>query len=143
MTYPTTVKGTKVALQLGDGATPEIFTTVCGINTKGLQRTRAVNDAILYDCTDPDAIPITEREEGATDWSISGSGYAQVSELPRLEAAYATPANWKLVFFGVGTTIVREYTGNAIMTDFNLGATNGEKASISITLSGNGVLAIA
>jgi hypothetical protein len=140
MSYPTTIKGTKVALQLSDGGTPPEFTTVCGINTKGLQRTRAVNDTVLYDCTDPDAIPITEREEGATDWTISGSGFAVLSELDRLEAAYATPADWRIVYFGVGTAVVRSYTGNAIMTDFTLGANNGEKGSLSLTLSGNGVL---
>jgi predicted secreted protein len=140
MSYPTTVKGTKVALQLGDGAEPEVFTTVCGINTKGLQRTRAVNDTILYDCTDPDAIPVTEREEGATDWSVTGAGQAVVAELDRIEDAYDTPKNWRIVFFGTGTTVVRSYTGNAIMTDLTLGANNGEKASISLTLSGNGPL---
>lgn len=141
MTYPTTVKGTKVALQLGDGASPtEAFTTVCGITTKGLQRTRAVNDAVVWDCNDPDAAPITERDMAAGDWSISGSGQAVVAELDRIEDAYETPANWRIVFFGAGTTIVRSYTGNAIMTDLNLGAVNGEKATISITLSGNGEL---
>jgi predicted secreted protein len=140
MSYPTTVRGQKVALQLGDGASPEVFTTVCGITTKGLQRTRAVNDAVVWDCTDPDALPITEREAAAGDWSISGSGQAVVAELGRLEEAYETPANWRIVFFGTGTTVVRSYTGNAIMTDLNLGAVNGEKATISLTLSGNGAL---
>lgn len=142
MSYPTTVKGQKVALQLGDGATPEVFTTVCGITTKGLQRTRKVNESENWDCTDPDALPLTEREASSADWSISGAGQAVVAEMDRIEAAFETPANWRIVFFGTDTTIVRSYTGNAIMTDLNLGAVNGEKASISLTLSGNGELVI-
>jgi len=140
MSYPTTIKGQKVALQLGDGADPEVFTVVCGITTKGLQRTRAVNEAVVWDCTDPDALPLTEREMAAGDWTISGSGQAVVAELDRLEAAFETGANWSIVFFGTGSTVVRSYTGNAIMTDLNLGATNGEKATVSLTLSGNGEL---
>jgi len=140
MSYPTTIKGQKIGLRLGDGADPEVFTVVCGITSKGLQRTRAVNDAVVWDCADPDALPITEREMAAGDWTISGSGQAVAAELDRLEAAYETGANWQIVFFGTGSTVTRSYTGSAIMTDLNLGAVNGEKASISITLSGNGEL---
>lgn len=142
MSYPTTIKGQKIVLQLGDGASPEVFTTVCGLNTRGLQRSRQANDAQIWDCTDPDALPIIERESGASDWTINGEGYAVATELDRIEEAFETPANWRLVFFGSGTTAVRTYRGNAIMTDLNIGATNGEKASISLTLSGNGELVI-
>ncbi|NML11303.1 hypothetical protein HHL08_14300 [Sphingobium sp. AR-3-1] len=140
MSYPTTIKGQKVALQLGDGASTEVFTTVCGITTKGLQRTRAVNDSEVWDCTDPDALPLTEREMGAGDWTITGEGQAVAAELDRIEEAFEAAANWQIVFFGTGTTITRTYRGNAIMTDLNLGAVNGQKASISLTLSGNGEL---
>lgn len=140
MSYPTTIKGQKIVLQLGDGESPEAFTTVCGLNTRGLQRSRAANDAQVWDCTDPDALPIIERESGASDWTITGEGYAVAAELDRIEEAFETPANWRVTFFGAGTTATRTYTGNAIMTDLNIGATNGEKASISLTLSGNGAL---
>jgi hypothetical protein len=141
MSYPTTIKGQKWGLRLGDGASPEVFTTVCGITTKGLQRTRAVNESQNWDCDDPDALPLTEREMAAGDWTISGSGQAVAAELDRLEDAFDTAANWQLVLMGTGATIVRSYTGNAIMTDLTLGAVNGEKATISLTLSGNGALA--
>lgn len=140
MSYPTTLKGQKVALQLGNGAEPEVFTTVCGITTKGLQRTRAVSDSENWDCADPDALPLTEREMGAGDWTMSGEGQAVVAELDRIEEAYEAGANWQMVFFGTGATIVRTYRGNAIMTDLNLGAVNGQKANLSLTLSGNGAL---
>jgi hypothetical protein len=142
MSYPTLIKGQKVVLQLGDGADPEVFTTVCGITTKGLARTRKVNETENWDCTDPNALPLTEREASTSDWTVTGSGQAVAAELDRIEAAYNTPANWRVVFFGTGTTIVRSYTGLAIMTDLNLGAVNGEKASISLTLSGTGELVI-
>ncbi|AIT81596.1 phage tail tube protein [Novosphingobium pentaromativorans] len=141
MTYPTTIKGQRVLLQLGDGATPtEAFTTVCGITTKGLQRTRQTQDTVLWDCTDPEASPITEREILAGDWTMNGSGQAVLSVLDDLEAAYDAASNWKLNFVDSSGTTVRSYTGNAIMTDLTLGAVNGDKCSISITLSGNGVL---
>lgn len=142
MSYPTTVKGQKVVLQLGNSADPEVFTTVCGITTKGRQRTRKVNESENWDCNDPDALPLTEREASSADWTMSGSGQAVLAEMPRIDEAFETPANWRMVWYGTGTTIVRTETGNAIMTDQTLGAVNGEKQSISLTLQGNGILDI-
>ena len=140
MSYPTLIKGQKIALRLGDGESPEVFTVVCGITTRGFQRTRAVNETQVWDCENPDALPLTDREEGASDWTISGSGQAVVAELDRLEAAFETPANWEIVFFGTGATVIRSYRGRAIMTDFTINGVNDEKASISLTLSGTGEL---
>lgn len=141
MSHPDTIKGQKVALQLSDGATPTpAWTTVCGITTKGLQRTRATNDSVTWDCDDPDAPPITERDMASGDWTMSGSGVVSVEHLEDVEDAYDTVNDWRIVFFGTGTTITRSYTGPAIMTDLNIGAVNGEKASLSLTLSGAGTL---
>lgn len=141
MSYPTTHKGQKIALQLGDGADPETFTTVCGLTTKGLQRTNRTSDTEVWDCTDPDAQPQIERDILAGDWTMNGSGQAVLAELDRIEAAYEAAANWRMVFFGTGTTIVRSYTGEAVMTDLTIGAVNGQRASVSLTLSGSGTLA--
>lgn len=142
MSYPTLIKGQKFALQLGDGGDPEMFTTVCGITTRGLQRTRAVNETQNWDCENPDALPLTEREASTSDWSISGSGQAVEAELDRLDAAFNTPASWRIILMGSGSTVIRSWTGTAIMTDYNTGAVNGEKATISLTLSGTGELVI-
>lgn len=142
MTYPTTIKGQKWALMLGDDADPQVFTVVCGITTKGLQRTNQTGDTTVWDCTNPDAPPIIERDILAGDWTISGSGQAVLAELDRLEEALATPSDWRLVLYGTGTTVVRTYTGNAIMTDLTINAVNGQRAEVSLTLTGNGVLTV-
>lgn len=141
MAYPTTHKGQKVVLQLGNGATPiESFTTVCGITTKGLQRTKQTTDTVVWDCTDPDANPLIERDVLAGDWTMTGSGQAILANLEDIEDAYDAVKNWRIVFFGTGSAIVRSYTGAAIMTDLTIGAVNGERVSISLTLAGSGVL---
>lgn len=142
MSYPTLIKGQKVAAQLSDGGSPPVFTTICGVTTKALNRTRKVNETENWDCADPDALPLTEREASTSDWTVPISGQAVLAELDRIEAAFETPSEWRIVLFGSGTTIVRSYTGTAIMTDLNIGATNGEKATISFTLSGTGALVV-
>lgn len=140
MAHPTTIKGQKVVLQLGDGDSPEEFTVVCGITTKGLQRTNQTGDTITWDCTDLDAPPEIERDILSSDWTMNGSGQAVLTELERLENVFDTVWNWRMVFFGTGSTIVRSYTGAAIMTDLTIGAVNGERVSVSLTLSGSGAL---
>lgn len=142
MAYPTTIKGQKVALQRGNGADPEQFFTVCGITTKGLQRTRQTTDTVVWDCTDPDANPLVERDILNGDWTMTGSGQAVIDALDDIEEDYDSglATNYRIVFFGSGTTVVRSYTGAAIITDLTLGAVNGERASISLTLAGSGEL---
>lgn len=142
MAYPTTHKGQKVALQRGDGADPEAFATICGITTKGLQRTRQTTDTTVWDCTDPDLPPIIERDILNGDWTLTGSGQAVLTALDNLEADYedGEAHTYRLVFFGTGTTVVRSYTGAVIITDLTIGAVNGERASISLTLAGSGEL---
>lgn len=140
MSYPATVKGQKVALMLGNGADPEVFTAVCGITTKGLSRTNQTGDTTVWDCTDPDAAPVIERDILAGDWSMSGSGQAVMAELDRLEDALQTASTWQIVFYGTGTTIARKYTGSAIMTELTINAVNGARAEVSLSLVGNGPL---
>jgi len=140
MSYPTTVKGQKIAVQLGNGATPEVFTTVCGVTDKGFQRTRQTSDVVVWDCTNPDAPPITESDILSGSWTISIGGQVVLAELDRLEEAYDTPDTWRIVLFSTGTTVVRSYTGTAIMTDFNITANNGSRATVAITLKGDGEL---
>jgi len=140
MSYPTTIKGSKIALLLGNGADPEVFTVVCGLTTRGLTRTNQTSEATIWDCTDPDAPPIIERDILAGDWTITGSGQAVVAELDRLEAAFEQSADWKLVFYGTGTTVARTYTGSAVMTNLEIGSVNGQRGTLSLTLAGNGPL---
>lgn len=141
MAYPTTIKGQKVALQR-ETDTPGTYATVCGITTKGLQRTRQTTDTVVWDCTDPDASPIVERDILNGDWTMTGSGQAVITALDDIEEDYESGEahNYRIVFFGTGSTVVRSYTGSTIITDLTIGAVNGERASISLTLAGSGVL---
>lgn len=140
MSKPVTIRGQKWALLLGNGADPEVFTPVCGITTKGLQRTNQTSDTVVWDCEDPDAQPSIERDILAGDWNMSGAGQAVLAELDRLEAALKSIETWRLVLYGTGTTIVRTYTGPAVMTDLTIGAANGGRATISLSLAGAGEL---
>lgn len=142
MAYTDKLKSTRVAIMMGDGATPEVFSPMCGITTKGFQQTRATNDTVDWDCADPDATPITVRDVGATDWNISGSGLLHRPLLATVQAAFdsSDATNYRFMFDeATGDEVVDGYyQGPGIITDLNIGATNGEYVSISLTISAAG-----
>lgn len=144
MAYTDKLKSTRVYIAMGDGATPETFTNFCGINTKGLQQTRATSDTTDWDCADPDAIPITVRDAGAADWTISGSGLLHRPLLATIQTAFETgdPINFRFMYDEKPTDLVIDgyYQGPGFITDFNQTGTNGEYVQISITISGAGKL---
>lgn len=141
MAYTTDrLKSTRVSIALGDGATPEVFTALCGITTKGLQQTRATNDSTDWDCADPDAPPVTIRATGATDWSITGSGLLARNRLADLQEAFdnPNPVKWRFMFDeATGDTVVDGYyEGPALLTDLNVTGENGNYLQISLTITG-------
>lgn len=139
MAYTATVDGKKVIVQMGDGAGPEVFATICGVTEKGLEQTANVTETTIWDCTDVTALPQVVRDVQTKDWSISISGQIDVAGVPLLDAAIGVSKNYRFVFKDTGG--VNKYKqAPGIMTSLTWGATNGEKASFSATISGNGAL---
>ena len=142
MAYTDKLKSTRVAIMMGDGATPEVFSPMCGITTKGFQQTRATSDTVDWDCADRDATPITVRDVGATDWTISGSGLLHRPLLADVQAAFdsADPTNFRFMFDEPtdGEVIDGYYQGPGIITDLNITGTNGEYVNVSLTIRAAG-----
>lgn len=55
MAKPVTVKGTKVRLLQGNGASPEVFTSFCGLTAKSINFQTNTNETFIPDCDDPEA----------------------------------------------------------------------------------------
>lgn len=142
MAYTDKLKSTRVAIMRGDGNTPEVFSPMCGLTTKGFQQTRGTSDTVDWDCTDPDATPITVRDAGATDWNISGSGLLHRPLLALVQADFdePNPTNYRFVFDEkVGDEVIDGYyEGPGYITDLNIGSENGNYVNISITISAAG-----
>ncbi|WP_347271625.1 phage tail tube protein [Rhizorhabdus histidinilytica] len=141
MAYTTSkLKSTRVYIAMGDGGAPEVFSPICGITTKGFQQTRQTNDTTDWDCADPDASPITVRDVGAKDWSMTGSGLLARSLLADVQAAFDSgdPTNFRFVFDEKPTDEIVGgfYEGPGIITDLNVTGENGQYVQISITISG-------
>lgn len=70
-----TLAGEKLLIQIGDGATPEVFSHDCLINLdRSFALTGDVSDQIVPDCDNPEAAAFKQRFIDGLSGDISGSG---------------------------------------------------------------------
>ncbi len=140
MARPTTVKGTKFLLQLGDGGTPEVYAAPCALTTKGINFSAESNDFNVPDCDLPDAATWTERVVSALSAGVSGEGTLAMESLPTWWAWYSSALE-KNIRVKVDVPLANNggyWSMSAILTSFNVSANNGELATVEIEIQSNG-----
>lgn len=140
MARPTTVKGSKFLIQLGDGEVSEAFVAPCALTSKSISFAAETNDVNVPDCDDPDAPTWTERVVAALSGSVSGSGTLAMESL-------ATWRDWfnsgleKNIRVKIDLPLANGggyYAMSAVLTTFTQGANQGELATIEVELASNG-----
>lgn len=137
------VKGNYVDVMYGDGASPEVFTQLCGINSRGLNITYSnAFELEDWDCADPEAQAQTIREVGAQDWSITGSGLYNRSQMAALRGMLGTQQNWRFAIDEPTADSIDDgyWEGPGNISSFEITGNNGEWTQVSLTISGNGLL---
>lgn len=138
------LKDTYVAVSYGNGADPEVFTLLClGQPEKGLTISYAsAYETTLKDCADPEDVGHIVRDVGAQDWSISVSGQLNRSQQDALRGLLGEKLNWRFVQDEPsGETVDDGYwQGAGFITSFEIGASDGNHASCSISITGAGEL---
>lgn len=140
MTRPTTASAAKLLLLVGDGASPEVFTSPCGLTSRGINFSKETNDVTVPDCDDPDAPAWTERVARALSSTVSGSGILAMEALPA----------WREFFFSTATKNVRirvdvdaasnggYWEGAYHCTTFNVTGEIGDKIKVEVELQNDG-----
>ena len=130
-------RGKDILLKIGDGASPETFTTVAGLRA----RTISLN-ARTVDATDSDSAG-RWREllagAGAKSASVSGAGIFRDAASDALirEAFFAQDArNWRLVVPDFGTL-----TGRFLVAALEYAGEHEGEASYALTLASAGAVA--
>jgi hypothetical protein len=146
MAYTTgRIKGNYADILFGDGADPEVYTQLCGIRTRGLSITYAnAFEAEDYDCADPEAAAQTIREIGAQDWSISGSGLYNRSQMSALRGLLGATQNWRFALDEPGAPAAAIdagwWQGPGNISSFEIQGDDGTWTSVSLTITGSGLL---
>lgn len=129
-----------VVVQIDDGASPEVFTTLCGIDNATINRTVNTSDRFRRDCAKPGSVPARKVQVQGEQVDVTGSGVFNVDQVELFENALGVPKNYRLrVGKRDGTDagdIVGEYVGPFVMTAHNVSI--GDEGSAEITLASDG-----
>lgn len=137
------IKGNYADILFGDGEDPEVFTQLCGINTRGINITYGnAFETEDYDCTDPEAAAQTVREIGAQDWSISGSGLYNRSQMAALRGLLGASQSWRFQMDEPAADDIDEgyWQGRGNISSFEITGNKGQWTQVSLTITGNGLL---
>ena len=139
------VRGTKLLIQIGDGAAPEVFAHPCIINTERSFNLQAeTQDNPTYDCEDPEAISWMQREKVSLSGDISGAGRLYASSIAEYDSWLRSPdpKNVKITINETAANGGGSWTGSYHLTQFQV--TGGDKSTsieVSITLQSTGEVA--
>lgn len=94
-------------LKLGDGADPEVFSTLCGLNSRNLTIDGDTIDVTTVDCTGAGGKLFRQMLAGVASVSFSGSGYfenkAQVEVLVNSKLTGTGILSYQVIVPGLGT----------------------------------------
>jgi hypothetical protein len=142
MAQPKTIKFGKLKIEIGDGATPEVFTAPCGFTEKSFSRSKALNEVLIPDCDDPDAPVVVATDVASITFAVSGQGVLAGESVATWDAFFSstTSRNIKVTMefdAPVGTII---YAGKAHLESFEVTGQVGNRVTANVSLRGDGAL---
>lgn len=69
--YPKRLKSGYISVLIGNGASPEVFTKLCGATSKSFTYQKNTTDDVLDPCDDPEAIPARVLQVTGRQWDIA------------------------------------------------------------------------
>jgi hypothetical protein len=138
MAQPTTIKGGKFRVLLGDDANPTVYSSPCGFTSRSLTLTKGLNEQNIPDCDDPDKIDWVGRDATSLSMSVSGEGVlaAQSSDawLDAWHSVESVPVKIEIEFPAKTIT----YTGKMHVETIELGAPNGQRVTNNVSMQSDG-----
>jgi len=132
-------------LKVGNGATPEVFTTVCGIIDVAVNESVDTTSRRVRDCTTPNKPGVTKVKVNGTSWTITASGLTNASEETSLRALLGKLNNYKVEAYDDDGTdagdLLGTWSGGAVLTAKNINVNRDSDSAIELTLEGDGALA--
>lgn len=122
---------------VGDGQPDEEFAVLCGLTSKGVQRTASTNSTVVPDCDDEDLPGYEEQDVASISVTISGSGvWARQNHQEMLDWYYsASRKNVKIRNAAVEAGETEFEQGPAILTQLNQTGERGSKVQGEIAIA--------
>jgi len=132
---------TRLIVQIGNGADPEVFAFTCGANTFGISLTNNRGESVSLDCDDPLDMPaVITRHLESQDTSVTISGMVTTEAWPtwRGWADTGDTKNIKLLLDESAANSGGFWVLPAGLDGLELNKENAGKVSFSATISGSG-----
>lgn len=121
---------------VGDGEEPEVFSVICGLTSKGVQRTASTNTTVVPDCANEDLPGYEEADVASISVSISGSGvWAQQNHEMLMDWFYsAATKNVKIRNMNAAVGDTEYENAPAILTTLSQTGERGNKVQGEIAI---------
>ena len=138
MAKPTTTRGGKIRVMLGNDASPQVFSAPCGLSQRSITLSKGLNEIQIPSCDNPDEVTGTGRDASSLSIAISGEGVLAAESIATWVDAWEDVESVDVrveVEFPVTTYI---WTGKMHVETLEIGANNGERATISVSMQSDG-----
>lgn len=129
-----------IRVLLGDGATPEVFSAPCGFTERSLTLSKSLGEINIPDCSNEDVASWVGRDVISKSASLTGSGVLDADALTVWRNAFTTSdasKSARMELYRDGAK-VGHFQGKFHVESFEIGGSQGQKASISVTLQSDG-----
>ena len=134
--------GRALLVKIGDGADPEVFTNLCGLNSKSLTINNSSIDVTTPDCTTPEGALWTATLAGLKNLSLSGDGFFEDSvaeaRMNTVAMAADNAVSMQVVVPDFGT-----YSGAFRIASLEFGGETEGGVTYSVSLESNGTVSFA
>lgn len=131
--------GRALLVKISDGASPEVFANLCGLNSKTLTINNSMIDVTTPDCTTPEGALWTESLGGLKSVSVSGDGFFEDSTTEARMNTVAMLAdaktNFQIIVPSFGT-----YAGAFYIESLEFGGETEGGVTYSLTLASTGAV---
>ena len=137
MAQPTVLPGTKLLILVGDGGSPEVFASPCGLTTKGITFSASTNSTLIPDCADPEAPAWEAKDVNALSAQVTGSGVMAVESFDVWNDWFqkATLANCQIV---LDDPMLGQWEGQFVLTSLKYDGVRGQKVTVDVTMDNSG-----
>jgi hypothetical protein len=142
MTAVKTMAGEKLLIQIGDGATPEVFAHPCLINAeRGMQFSSETSETITPDCDDPTLPAFKEIFKDGLSLQVTGGGVLHTADIETyFEWMKLDTAKNVRIKFDVTAALGGGYISVPMkLTAFNVTGQRKNNSTVEITLMSHGV----
>ncbi|UGX87122.1 phage tail tube protein [Phyllobacterium meliloti] len=138
MAQPTTIKGGKVRVFIGNNATPIVYTAPCGFTSKSITLSKGLEEVRLPDCANPDKVDWLGRDATSLSMAISGEGVLTAESVDTWLSAFESvdSVNAKVEWEFPAKLIT--WTGKMHVETIEVGAPNGQRATQTVSLQSDG-----